>query len=632
MFKTKKVFIDFSFINLLVALVVFISFNIIIAKVVINKKIDFTSDKLFTLSKNTKSIVQDLNEQIKIKLFFSETLSKEIPQIRDYERRVRELLLAYSDLSKNIKLEIIDPKPFTDLEDLATTYGIQGLQLNQEGEKFYFGTILTNSVDDMVVIPYFDISRERFLEYDLTKSIHNLANTEKPVIGLISGLPFAGGLSSRKGEPSYQKPFYLYQNIQEFYEIIDLTNSLDKIDNNIDQLLIIHPKSLSDKTLYEIEQFVLKGKGATFFIDPFSEFEKTNNDPSLDVSSIPKSDLNKMFKKWGFSIEPGMIVGDIINGRKVSLGRPGDEKILTYILWLALQGELLSKEDIITENLDYLFFKSAGAIKNLNINKNITLTPLVSTSINSMLVERFKIQLRAEPEALLKDFKSANTSHILGARIKGNFESSYSVSDLKAMGIDTKKHIYNNNSNIIVFSDTDLLVNDAWLSNQQMFGRENIIPIADNGRLVMNAIESMSGGKNLIGLRGRGISNRPFLVVENLQKEAELLLIEKEISLKKELEETESKLNKLKDENFSANDSLTYEQTETINEFNKKIFKIRKDLREVQRELGENIKSLETTLKLFNIWLMPFLVLLIYFIFKFITVKNNKKYLTKKDG
>ena len=165
-----------------------------------------------------------------------------------------------------------------------------------------------------------------------------------------------------------------------------------------------------------------------------------------------------------------------------------------------------------------------------------------------------------------------------------------------------------------------------------MFGRENIIPIADNGRLVMNAIESMSGGKNLIGLRGRGISNRPFLVVENLQKEAELLLIEKEISLKKELEETESKLNKLKDENFSANDSLTYEQTETINEFNKKIFKIRKDLREVQRELGENIKSLETTLKLFNIWLMPFLVLLIYFIFKFITVKNNKKYLTKKDG
>tara|TARA_B100000029_G_C17049224_1_gene768848 strand:- start:176 stop:613 length:438 start_codon:yes stop_codon:yes gene_type:complete len=141
----------------------------------------------------------------------------------------------------------------------------------------------------------------------------------------------------------------------------------------------------------------------------------------------------------------------------------------------------------------------------------------------------------------------------------------------------------------------------------------------------MNAIESMSGGKNLIGLRGRGVSNRPFLVVENLQKNAELLLKEKEDFLKNELEETEAKLQQLKDSN-SNEENISIEKTQTIDNFNKKIFTIRKDLREVQRELGENIKKLETNLKLINIWLMPLLVIIIFYIFKYISLRRYKDF------
>ena len=141
--------------------------------------------------------------------------------------------------------------------------------------------------------------------------------------------------------------------------------------------------------------------------------------------NIPKSDLNKLFNTWGVEVQPGMVVGDIINGRKVSLGTPNNEKIVTYVLWLALQGELLAKEDIITENLDYVFFKSAGSINNLNDNNEIEFIPLISSSENSMLVERFKIQFRADPEALLREFKPENKKYSLGARVKGAFNSSF---------------------------------------------------------------------------------------------------------------------------------------------------------------------------------------------------------------
>ena len=623
----KNFFKNSISINIAIALVFFISINIIFSKILINKKIDLTEDKLFTLSTNTKNVIKELNEQIKIQLFFSESLSRDIPQIRDYEKRVRELLLSYAKLSNNIKLEILDPKPFTDLEDLASTYGIQGLQLNQEGEKFYFGAVLSNSVDDMLVIPFFEIARERFLEYDLTKSIYNLANTEKPVIGLISGLPFSGGISNEVNNPSYEEPFYLYQNISEFYNIINLTQNFESIPEDVQQLLVIHPKNLSENVLYKIDQFVLEGKGATFFVDPFSEFEKINETPNPENVNIPKSDLNKLFKSWGFEVEAGMIVGDIINGRKVSLGSTNDEKILTYILWLALQRELLSDDDIVTENLDYVFFKSAGSIINLDKSKKNEFIPLVMTSSNSMLVERFKMQFRADPELLLKEFNSENKSFVLGARIKGAFESSFSEDNLETLGIDKNNHLSKGkNSNVIVFSDTDLLSDITWLTKQEMFGTSNIIPTADNGRLVINAIESMSGGKNLIGLRSRGGNNRPFLVVENLQKNAELLLKEKEDSLKNDLQDTEKKLKELTENNDIDQQNLTLEQTETINNFNKKIFQIRKDLREVQRELGENIKKLETNLKLINIWLMPLLVIVVFFIFKYYTNRKYKKY------
>ena len=221
---------NFKFLKFIIFTLLFLFFNVILSGILVNVKLDLTADRLFTLSNNTKDIIKELNEPIKIQLFFSNALSKELAQIRDYEKRVRELLYNYVNISNgNISLEIIDPKPFTDQEDLANVYGVQGLQINEEGERFYFGAVVSNSVDDTTVIPFFDLGRERFLEYDLTKTIYNLANTEKPTIGLISGLPFIGGVSNSQEGPQYQEPFYLHTRILEFFKVQDLFEKNGKI-------------------------------------------------------------------------------------------------------------------------------------------------------------------------------------------------------------------------------------------------------------------------------------------------------------------------------------------------------------------------------------------------------------------
>ena len=211
----KKMFVmksDMSkYIKLIAVPIIFILFNIGITNLV-NHKLDLTEDKLFTLTNNTKQVISNINEPIRIQLFFSNSLSKDLPQVRDYEKRVRELLYKYVSLSENLKLEVLDPKPFSDLEDLANVYGVQGLQLNQERERFYFGAVFTNSVDDSALIPFFDSSRESFLEYDLTKTIYNLANTKKSKIGIISSLPISGGFSNERDPASYQQPFFIKSN------------------------------------------------------------------------------------------------------------------------------------------------------------------------------------------------------------------------------------------------------------------------------------------------------------------------------------------------------------------------------------------------------------------------------------
>ena len=608
----------------------FLFFNLIVFKSLTSIKLDLTEDKLYTVSENTKSIIKNLNEPITIKLFFSNSLSKELSQIRDYEKRVRELLISYNKISKNnIDLQIIDPKPFTDQEDLANVYGIQGLQLNEEGERFYFGAVFSNSVDDTTIIPFFELDREQFLEYDLTKTIYNLANTTKPNIGLISGLPLVGRVNNFQGNAQYEQPFYIYQTLNEFFNVIDLTLKASSIPENIDQLLIIHPKKLSDITLYAIDQFVMSGKGVTFFVDPFSEFDNNLAKPQ-EEKDFSSSSLSKIFTSWGFDIKPGMITGDIVNGRKVSLGNQNNQKIVTYVLWLAIQENLLSKKDIITSNLDYVFLKSAGSIENLNTNNSLLIEPLISSSKDSMLIERYKMQFRADPEQLLKDFKSENKNHILGARIKGKFNSAFSQDDLNKINIDKTNHISEiANANVILFADTDLLSDNTWISQQDMFGRNSITAIADNGRMVVNSIESMSGGKNLIGLRGRGTSNRPFLVIEGLQKKAELSFREKQMTLQNELQMTEDKLKEIQENNTNSSDSKTSEQNLAIEDFQNKIFSIRKQLREVQRQLNADIEKLESNIKLLNIWVMPFIVIILYFIIKLISENKRKEFYRK---
>lgn len=597
-------------ISLICIIIFFIAINTLSNQVFYSARMDLTQDNLYTLNQGTYEVIKSIDEPITIRLFFSDKLSRDIPPLREYGQRVRELIEEYVVSSKGrIILERVDPEPFTDNEDLAMVFGLQGMALSQAGEKFYFGLVASNSTDDISVIPYFDQSRESYLEYDLSRIIADLANPKKKKIGLVTSLPIGGGLAYEDAPSSeYVPPWVIYNRLSESFEITNLGKNFNSISEDIDILMIVHPKNLDDDTQYAIDQFILSGNGAVFFLDPYSEVERNALPIEKRRTYIPSSSLNSLFEKYGFYLEPGMIVGDRVYGRQVTIGRPPNLKVTTYVLWLALNKQLINPNDSITNELEKILTNSSGAIA-LSDESELTLEPLITSSRDSMLIERYKVQFRPDPTLLLSEFVSSGKFFNLAARITGNVHSAYK--DLNKENQDTN-HLDSGQANMIIFADTDILADQTWNQSQDNFGRQVFNPIADNGSLIINAIESLSGKGELISLRSRGVSSRPFEEVEELRRNAETKYRETEQKLQKELQSTEQKLRDLqRTASLEVNEGspiLSKEHAETLQIFRDQIINIRKKLRDVQRELRVDIEELGLLLKIYNIWLMPLFV------------------------
>ena len=228
-------------------------------------RIDLTEDKLFTLSEGTVNIIQSLDEPIHLDFYFSRETLLGYPGLLNYGTRVRDLLEEYAAKSGGkIQLTIIEPEPFSEEEDQAVASGLQGVSINTSGDRAYFGLLGTNSTDDEANIPFFQDSREAALEYDITKLIFNLANPKKRVVGIISSLPVFG--EALQGQAI--KPWAIVGVMREFFEIKNLGATPDELDDDIDVLMVIHPKNLKDETLFAIDQFMLAGGSAFIFVDP----------------------------------------------------------------------------------------------------------------------------------------------------------------------------------------------------------------------------------------------------------------------------------------------------------------------------------------------------------------------------
>ncbi len=594
----------------LAAFLVFFGINIVANQTLTGVRIDFTSGRLFTLSAGSRGIISRIDEPVTLRLYFSARQLADVPQLLNYGKRVRDLLEAYAAESKGkIKIQIIDPEPFSEAEDQAVGYGVQQLPISANGEVGYLGLVGTNAVDQETPIPYLNPEREDALEYEITKLIYNLNNPKKRVVGVLSDLPVLGGSPDPKtGQPT--SGWMSFEQLKEFFTLRLVSRDVDKIDPDIDTLILVHPKDLPDKTLYALDQFVLGGGKAIVFVDPMAEEDRAAQDPSNPMV-MPKIDsgMPKLFEKWGISMAPDQIAGDLDAAVRVTVNSSRGPQEVNYLPWLSLTDLQLNREDFVTSQLKSVNMGAAGILEHRKEAKT-TFTPLLTTSPHAGILSRDTLMFVRDPAALLQNFKANRSNLTLAARISGIVETAFpegAPKDVKATTSQLK--ISPKPINVIVVADTDVLADRFWVRVERFLNVQVPKPFANNADFLINSVDNLGGNDDLISLRSRGHYTRPFKVVEAIQREAETAYREQEQALQSKLKETETKLRELQAKPAATGEALlTAEQRKEIDVFREEQLKTRKQLRAVQHALQKNIEHLGTVLKFVNIGAIPLLL------------------------
>jgi len=567
-------------------------------------QIDLTQDRLYTLSDGTRNILRDLKEPVNLYLFFSDSAATPMPDLKTYGTRVRELLESMAARSNGkLTLRVIDPQPFSEEEDRATELGVQGMPLSPGGDKLYLGLAATNSTDGKEAIPFLDPKLDEQLEYDVTKLIHKLGTPKKPVVGWLSSLPMGGDFDMRTGRPS--PALMVYAQAEQLYAVRAIDPSVTKIDEDVDVLVLVHPKALPLAALFAIDQYAMRGGHLLVFVDPNAQADQSGadpNDPMAQFAADKSSHLEPLLTSWGVEFKPDQVVADLERGLVVAMreGEPPSQ----HIAILGFDSSSVGK-DVITARLDSINMATVGSLKPIAGSK-LTFEPLIHTSKQAGLLPTQRFAMMSDPSTLRDGFRPAG-EFVVAARVSGNATSAFAGGP--PAGVAAAPDALKASAkplNVVIFADTDLLSDFMWGQQANFFGQAIFQPFANNGEMVWNAIDNLAGSNDLISIRGRASYARPFTRVVELQTEAESRFRATEQQLETQLNQTEETLSKLQTAQPGGGEAiLSAEQAQEIERFQAEKLRIRKELRAVKSQLELDIKSLGMWTKVINILGVP---------------------------
>jgi ABC-type uncharacterized transport system involved in gliding motility auxiliary subunit len=598
----------------------FVGLTILFSHLLSGWRLDLTENKLYSTAPGTVRILKNLKEPINLYFFFSEKASSPYPTLKTYGTRVREFLEELAARSQgNIRLQVIDPEPFSEDEDRASELGVRGMpSATAGGPPIYFGLAATNSTDGKATIDFFDPNKEEFLEYDVVKLVYQLANPKKPVVGWISGIPITPVFDPQSGRES--SPPVVYSQAQQLFELRTLGSaSLTEKDlADLAVLVIVHPKDLPLPTQFAIDQYALRGGHIIVFVDPLAEQDPAGRQQQqymaqgqmMDPGNADTSShLEKLFEAWGIEFDNRKVVGDLELAMQVGM-RPGAPPV-RHLGILGLDQRSFDKKDVVTAGLSNINVATAGFVAPRK-GGSVKFEPLLQTSISAAPIpkERFNPMMMYDPSSLMDGFTPTGQRYTIAARVSGKVKTAFPGGAPTGVTLPEGQRPLTQSAKplaLIVTADTDMLADFMWVRVQNFFGSQMAQAFANNGDFMFNALDNLAGSEDLISVRGRATFTRPFVVVNKLRANAESRFRAKEQELESQLSETEQKLSQLesKRDEKSSGLILTPEQERELDRFQQEKLRIRKELRAVRLGLDQEIKGLGTKLKFLNIVVVP---------------------------
>jgi ABC-type uncharacterized transport system involved in gliding motility auxiliary subunit len=560
--------------------------------------------------------------------------------LRNYAKHVEDLLAEYKQAAKGkVTIEKYDPQPDSDAEDSARLDGVEG-QMLRNGEKFYLGLAVVQ-LDEKQSIAFLDPSRERLLEYDLSRAITRVGTPDKPVVGIMSPLPVFGmpsnPMMARMGQQG-QQPWVIVNELKDDFNVQRVAMDVDKIDDAVKVLVVIHPREITDKAQFAIDQFIMRGGKLIAFLDPLPMTDTREQNEMLGSMPNTGSSLDKLLKAWGLSFDTSKVVADM-NFKMQLAGRNGQPQDAPAVM--AVTGDGLNNEDILTSQIDNVWLPYAGAFVGTPV-QGLKETVLLKSTKDSQLVDGFMAHLSGEN--VMKEFKPSGTQYALAVRLTGKFKSAFPNGAPEDKKDDQKKDADKKDSDkkpdekkpddslketkgdntVILVGDADMLFDRVALQPVQTLFGTAYTPANGNLSFAQNSIEQLTGDNNLIGVRSRATVARPFTRVKAMETAANEKFQSEIKRLEDSASEAQRKINELqqqkkdKDQRFI----LSPEQSAELANLRKEEVESRKHLKQVQKDLRKEVVSLQTTVKWVNILAVPLAVMVSGIVIAF--VKRNK--------
>ena len=603
--QTKIQSLLFSTAGVTLAFVAITGINLIFSPV--RARLDLTADGLHTLSDGSRKILSKIDSNVEVRLYVSRGENRMPSALKNYAQTVEDLLQEFRAASGGrITIQRLDPEPDSDAEDTAKLDGIEPIPVGQMGgDPIYFG-LAVSLAPETKAIPFLSPQREKLLEYDIARVISQVIATNKPVLGVMSPLPVLGGpgamnpMMMQMGRQPQQPAWITFSELKRDFAVENVPMDSDSIPEKVQVLLVVHPKDVSEKAQFAIDQFVLRGGKLIAFLDPQCITDNRNPNP-MGLNLGGGSSLPKLLETWGVALDPSKVVADRTFSRELQ-GRDGRPQPVPAFLFLNADG--VNRDDAVTSQSDNLWLPFAGGFTGKAAD-SLRADVLIKSSEDSQLVDGMTSQFNGAK--ILDEFAPARTNYPLALRLSGKFKTAFpsgKPGDTNATALKEAK----SDTVVYLFGDVDFL-NDAYsVEVNPMLGLA--MPRNGNLALVQNLVEQASGDVSLVGARGRASVSRPFTVVQKMEAEARARYQGKIEGLNRKVEQLQSKLNdvQIKQEGNTSKIILTRDQQDAIANFKKQQVEARKDLRKERRNLDVDVKNLENRVKWLNIAAMPLLV------------------------
>ena len=619
-------FIAYSFAGVAIMLVLLVIVNVI-AGLVSLPRMDLTSERLYTLSDGTKGILGDLDTDVEIRFYATRDDRLMPAQLKNYIRHVEDLLNEYAQYANgHLKITKFNPEPDSDAADSAAMDGVTG-QMVSIGESIYLGMAIS-MLDTTVAIPFLDPQRETLLEYDLTRAITQVVVEDKPVVGVMSALPVFGQqpnpMMMQMGQAQQQPAWFIIGQLQQDFEVREVPLASETIDADLDLLVLIHPKDISQGAQFAVDQYLLGGGKVVAFLDPLAIVDQTPNPNGNNMMGPPpsSSNLDSLLAAWGLEFDTSKVVADRSFAREIAFQRGAQPQMQPCFLFVDEQG--INSADVVTSQTDQLMLPFPGGFTGTPA-EGLKQTVLLHSTEQSQLVDAFMARLSGEQ--VLKDFKPSDKEYALAMRLTGQFKTAFpegkpgaaaeeedlDSEDPQPPAPEALKESAEG-ATVLLFADADFLFDSFGVSQQNFLGARMVQLLNGNVPLVQASVEQMAGDERLISVRGRATMNRPFTKIRQMQDVARDNYQAKINELEEKKREAEQKINDIQRTRQDANQGqrfvLTPEQQAELEKLKETNKEVAKDLKEMRRNLRKDVDSLQNRLRWANIAVVPALVTL----------------------